>query len=208
LDTGEATQEPPDDTLVTGRDEVHGSLAVPGYEHPQVGMEAITDPSHLRDEVFAGLHEEGDLETPIGHPDWRQIYLPRGHPGDREGIAGIALARPPRPGPFPARQLWRNLPDEEPGPEKEASCGGPEARAALDTDDRPRGHRPRPDQEVAMSWRVVAKRPFSERSTKLVDGAGGERVLVRVDPDGGHPGRASEPWRYDGRGPGGHMCVE
>src|SRR5450759_1565600 len=108
--------------------------AVPGHEPPQVGMEAIADPGHLRDEVLARLHEEGDLEAPVSDPDRRQVRLPRRHPGDREGVAGIALARPPRPDPFTARQLRRDLPDGEPGPEEEAGRGAPEARAALDTD--------------------------------------------------------------------------
>ncbi len=35
--------------------------------------------------------------------------FPLGHPGDREGVARIALAGPSRPQPFPVRQLGRHL---------------------------------------------------------------------------------------------------
>ena len=59
------------------RDEVHGSLAVPGHEYPQVGMETIADPGHLRDGILACFDEEGDLEVRIsqvnGHPVSREL---------------------------------------------------------------------------------------------------------------------------------------
>ena len=125
LDTGQRSEEPADQALMAGGDEVARPAPVPRHQAPQVGVEPIADASHLDDDVLAGLDQELEIERSIGKPDRGQVMLAGRHPGDRHGITRIALAEPPRPDPLPSSELRRHLADGNPGADEGARRGRP-----------------------------------------------------------------------------------
>ena len=60
-----------------------------------MGVEAVAGPGLRVDEVVAGVGQQAELGRAVLEPDRRQVALAKDHPGDREGIARIALAGPP-----------------------------------------------------------------------------------------------------------------
>src|SRR5450759_705175 len=90
----------------------------------------------LADEVLARLEEEMQLTRPIGQPDGQQVRLTGRHPGDREGVTRIALARPPGPPALGTAQVRWHLADTEPGALDRSRKRRPERRRALDADRR------------------------------------------------------------------------
>jgi hypothetical protein len=79
------------------RDEVGRAGAIARHKDDEIGVEAVPDSGCLGDQVVAGLDEELQLPAGVGQPDRWQLGLAERHPGDRQGIAGIALAGPARP---------------------------------------------------------------------------------------------------------------
>ena len=141
LDPDESSKETADGALMLNGREVARPRAITGDEDPEVGVEPVADTSHLQDHVLACPDEELDLDAPVRQPDRWQVGLAEGHPGDRQGIAGVALASPTGADPFVSRELWRDLPDRATGGDQEPRCRRPEARRSLDPDDRVRGGR-------------------------------------------------------------------
>ena len=185
LDPGDRPEEPTHQPLMTKGDEVGGPGAIPRHQAPQIGVEAVADAGHLDDDVLAGLDEELEIEGPVGGPDRRQVGLAGRHPGDRQGITGIALAQPAGPGPLAAGELRRHLPDGQAGGDEEAGGGRPEAGRALDPDDGRRAALD-PVEKPAMAGRVVVERRLGHARAELVDAAGHQRRLVGIDPDRAH----------------------
>ena len=74
-------------------------------------MEPVADAGLLGHEVLAGLDQELQLEGPIEQPNRRQVGLAQGHPGDGQGVTGIALAGPSGAHPLPTAELRRDLAD-------------------------------------------------------------------------------------------------
>jgi len=100
LDPDESSQETNCGALMPVSREVAHARAIPGYEDPQIGVEPVADTGHLEDHVLARADEELDVEAPVSQPDRWQIRLPEGHAGDRQCIAGVALAGPMGADPF------------------------------------------------------------------------------------------------------------
>ena len=186
LDAGERPEEPTDGPLMADGDEVGGPRPVSRLEAPEVGVETVPDPGHLDDDVFPGLDEELQVEGSIGGPDRRQVGLAGGHPGDREGIVGIALAETTRPGPLAAGELRRDLSNGHPGLDEEAGGGGPETGRALDPDDDRGVGLLDPGEQATMPGRVVVEGRLGRRRPQDVDAAGRQCRLVGVDPDRAH----------------------
>ena len=54
----------------------------------------LDDPSALTHPLVPRIDEELEILGDPGHGDRAEALLAKGHPGDREGVPGIALARP------------------------------------------------------------------------------------------------------------------
>ncbi len=72
-------------------------------------MQPVAHARRLGHGVVARLDEEADLGGPISQPHRRQLRLPGGHAGDRQGIASVALASTAGAAALTARELRRDL---------------------------------------------------------------------------------------------------
>jgi hypothetical protein len=97
LDRAVPAQATPDRGPVVSGDEVGDRSAIARQQDDQVGVEPVPHPGCFTDQILAGLDEKTKLGRLIGQPDRGQVRLPCGHPGNREGITGIALAWSPDP---------------------------------------------------------------------------------------------------------------
>lgn len=78
-------------------------------------MEAVADSGLSVNEVIASGGQQAELGRAVLGPDRRQVGLEDSHPGDREGVARVALAGPTGTSSFALAQVGRNLADDEPG---------------------------------------------------------------------------------------------
>jgi hypothetical protein len=173
--------------------------AIARCERPKIGVEPVADARLLGHQVLAGLDQELQLEGPVDEPDRRQVRLAQGHPGDGQRVTRIALAGPSRPDPFSPRELRWDLADDPAGRHQESGEGCPEARRALNADDRLLARLSRPLEERAMTGRVVVECLLGEDRAELVDVAGRQRRLVGIDPERCH---GSSSCRVDTMGAG------
>jgi hypothetical protein len=206
LDAGLRPEEPPDQPLVTEGDEVGGPGTVPGQEAAEVGVETVADPGHLDDDVLAGLDEELQVEGVVGHADRWQVGLASRHPGDREGVAGIALAEPAGRRPFATGELGRDLADGQLGRDEEAGGGRPEARRALDPDDRGRVGLVDPGQQPAVAGGSLSNVPSAVAEPRSSTQQAASVALWVSMPIAPMP--ILRICGYDGSGSGGQQCVE
>jgi len=86
-------------------------------------MQPVAHAGLLGHEVLARLHQELQLEAPVDRADRRQVRLAQGHPGDGEGICGVALARSSRADALAPRELWGHLAHPSAGGDEEAGRG-------------------------------------------------------------------------------------
>ena len=170
-------------------------------------MEPVADACRLRCEIVAGLDQELELAAGVIEPDRRQLGLPEGDAGDRQGITGITLAGSPRAEPLPVAELGWDLDRRQPRGQQEAGRRRAIASGALEADAADATDLAEPGCELHEPGWVVRKGLLVEDLPDVVDRARRERRLVGVDPHHAHRQPLSS-LRYDGRGPGGQMCVE
>jgi hypothetical protein len=100
---------------MAGGNEVRDFPAIAWRQSEQMSVQPIACASGLVHEVFSGFEEETQFGRPIRQSDRRQVLLPGCNPGDREGVTGIALARPTRPQASHTAQMWWHLTNRKPG---------------------------------------------------------------------------------------------
>src|SRR6266508_3170797 len=114
-DPSDAVEGAFDRRELTATDELGDRSAVTRQQDHEVGMEAVAGPGLSVDEVITSVGQQAELGRAVLEPDRRQVGLAEGHPGDREGIARIALARTTAATAFAPAQLRRDLAHGEPG---------------------------------------------------------------------------------------------
>jgi hypothetical protein len=114
--------------------EVRDGRAVSGNEDHEIGVQAVASAGRLGDEILARLDQELQLAAGISKADGRQLGLAARHPGDREGVARVALAGSARPGPFAMAELGRHLDRGLAGREQVPGRAGAVPGRALETD--------------------------------------------------------------------------
>ena len=161
--------------------------------------------------LLARVREQAEVLGQAAEPDRRQVLLALGHPGDREGVARVALAGAAAARPLPAAQVRRRLPDLDPGGGEGAGRRGAVRGGALHADEGAGAEAPDPGDERRQALGVAGERPLVDRRPDAVDRARGERALVRVDPHhchcassvrtmgAGRPG--SSALRFEGHAP-------
>jgi hypothetical protein len=80
-----------------------------------VSVEPVAYPRRLCHQILARLEQEMQLARPIGQSDRWQVWFTGRDPGDRKGIARVALARPTRPLALGTTEVRRHLAHGEPG---------------------------------------------------------------------------------------------
>jgi hypothetical protein len=93
-----------------------------------MSMQSVPHAGRLADEILARLEEEAQLAPPVWQPDRWQVRLTGRHPGDREGVARIALARSTPPPALGPAQVGRHLTDAEASVLGRPRQRGPERR--------------------------------------------------------------------------------
>ena len=91
---GQTVEETGDRSAVAGPGEVRDLALVVSGKHDQVRVEAVRNPSPLTHPHVPRIDEDLEILGDPGHRDRGEALLAKGHPGDREGVARIALARP------------------------------------------------------------------------------------------------------------------
>jgi hypothetical protein len=137
-------------------------------------------------EVIPRVGQQAELGRAILEPDRRQVGLAEGHPGDREGVARVALAGPTAATSFAPAQLGRDLPDGEPGRDEMVGHGCAVRGRALDPDPDLGSDAAGPGRERNEARRIAVERPLVDDAPDPVDGTRREGPLVGIDPDRWH----------------------
>jgi hypothetical protein len=178
------SQQPADLRELAPGDQVGNGRAVPRDEDAQVRVEPVAGPGLGDDRGRASLGQELQIPGPVGEAHRGQVRLGQGHPGDRERVPGVALARAPGPAALAAGQLRRDLDDIEPRRDEMPGEDRPVRGGALDPDPHVGLREPRhPGRECRVPGRLIAERPLLAGQAQLVHEARCERVPVGVDPD-------------------------
>jgi hypothetical protein len=96
-------------------DQLGGRPTVTRQQDHEVGVEAVAGPGLSVNEVITSIGQQAELGRAVLEPDRRQVGLTEGHPGDRQGIARVALAGPTAATSFALAQVGRDLANDEPG---------------------------------------------------------------------------------------------
>ena len=177
-----------------------GPLAIARGEDEQVAVEPVAAAGPLVDERFAGLEQEPDVAAPVVLADRRQSGLTGRHPGDGQGVARIALARPAGGTPAMAGQVGRHITDGQAGGHEHPGQGRPERRAALDPNRGTGGDPTGPGSQLGVPGSIV---PELRSSTAVPSSsiAQATSVALWVSIPIALILLASDPPRYDGCGP-------
>jgi hypothetical protein len=149
-------------------------------------VQAILRPGALGEQLVAVVGEQ--LQIPGGRVgSRRRQLLPRGHTGDRMGVARIALAVPAQPHPLTLGHVTAHIAHVLALLEQEAREPVAEPAAALDPEPplprRPPAH---PGMQPPVTPRLIRELVDRQLPAELVDHADRERALVRIDPDEHH----------------------
>jgi hypothetical protein len=151
-----------------------------------VGVEAVAGPRLSVNEVVTSVGQQAELGRAVLEPDRRQVGLAEDHPGDREGVARVALAGSTAASSFAPAQMRRHLADDEPGGNEVVGHGCTVRGRALDPDPDLGTDAAGPGRQLDEARRIAVERPLVDDAPDRVDRTGRERPLVGVDPDGCH----------------------
>ena len=182
-------------TPVIGADLAQQSSGPGGGELPvgaaglQVGqqhVQAAQGPGAFGDQVVAAVAQQPEDHRLVLQGDRAQPPVVDSGRGDRAGVGQVALAGAAgaqQPG--PGRQLGRHVQDLLAGGDQQLGDAAAQAAGALH---RPPSLRPggRPGQQLPAGLAGGRQAQLAEQPAVGVEGGGGQRALVGVDPDGDH----------------------
>ena len=142
-----------------------------------MGVEAVAGPGLSVHEIIASVGQQAELGRAVLEPDRRQVGLAEGHPGDREGIARIALAGPTAASSFAPAQVGRDLADDEPGRDEVVSDRGTVRGRALDPDPDLGSDASGPGRELDEARRIT---PYVRSSMTLPTASTAQAARVRL----------------------------